>query len=353
MKKSIRTILPAMLAGLLAGCAGQTPEMTIDGGSCADPRDEYRARADAYIRDYVPPEDTQPTEYAPELRGTSGYDACAEAARNAYENVSLFVAAKKWKYVSAQYREVSGKSVFHLTAERTDMKLSLEARDPSTDAVLFAAEAKIPKVLKMPGSLPPQMEENVSREMNMIFQFLMDPRRPPKTVSLKMHPMMNVTAKKVLEEPQEFLVGDCFCNRLEIGLKELYGGGLLHLYVSADPKHEIRRIDFAELALRNGAQGAFSLTFPAYTIREGFSIPQKAVLDGVEYELSDFSVVLLPEPEPESASAPSAEKETPGKDASSSASEEGEEKAEKADGGAKPEKKSGDSKGKEEDDDEE
>lgn len=350
MKKSIRTILPAALAGLLAGCAGQqTPEMTIDGGSCADPRDEYRDRADAFIRDYVPPEDAQPTEYAPEQRETSGGDACAEAARSVYENVSLFRSAKKWESVSVEYREVSGNSVFRLTAERSGTKLRLESRDPKADTVFFAAEAEIPEVVQMPGSLPAQMEENVSREMNMIFQFLMDPGRPAKTVALKTHPMMDVTTKKVQEEPQEFLIGGSFCNRLEIVLKELYGGGLLYLYVSADQQHEIRRIDFADLVLRSGAHGAFSLAFPVYTKREGILVPQKAVLDGVEYELSDFRVVLIPEPEP----APAAEKKesADNKDASSSAAEDGEEKAKKADE-AKPEKKSGAAK-KDEDDDEE
>ena len=354
MKISIRTIVPAALAGLLVGCAGDTPEMSIDGRRSPDPRQEYRDRADDFIQNYVPSEDAQPVVYAPEKLEESGYAASSAAVRNIYENVSLFLSAKKWESFSVEYRENSGKSVFRLSAERSSAKLRLESKDLESGNVLFAAEAEIPVVVQMPGSIPAEMEENVSREMNMIFQFLMNPQLPPKSVSMKTHPMINVSTKKVEDEPQEFLVGDFFCNRLEIALKELYGGGFLHLYVSADPKHEIRRIDFEELVLRNGAHGAFSLVFPAYTVREGFSIPQKAVLDGVEYELSDFSVVLLPEPEPEPAPAPAAEKETPGKDASSSASGDGEEKEEKADGGAKPEKKSGDSKkGKEEDDDEE
>ncbi len=160
--------------------------------------------------------------------------------------------------------------------------------------------------------------------------------------------MMDVTARKVREEPQEFLVGDCFCNRLEVVLKELYGGGLLYLYVSADPKREIRRIDFADLVLRGGAHGPFSLSFTSYTNREGIRVPETAVLDGVEYKLSDFRAVLLPEPEP----APAAEQKEEGKkDASSSASEGGEEKEKKA-GDEKPEKKSGAAKEKDEDDEE-
>lgn len=342
MKNSIRTILPAALAGLLAGCAGQTPKMTIDGG-CADPREEYRERAEAFMADYIPPEDLQPVVYAPEQSSAPDYDARAAAARRVYENIGLFLAAKKWESVSAEYRGSAG--VFRLTAERTDVKLRLETRDPETGSVLFEAEAEIPKVVKMPGNIPSQMEENVSREMNMIFQFLMNPRLPAKTVSLKNQTMMNAAVKKVEDEPQEFLVGDRFCNRLEIVLKELYGGGLLYLYVSADPRHEIRRIDFADLILRSGAHGAFSLTFPSYTNREGIPVPEKAVLDGVEYKLSDFRVTLLPEPEAEPAPAAKAsdgkaaeEKKAPAEEAASS-----------ADG---KEKKSGAAKEKDEDDEE-
>ena len=78
MKDSIRTILPAVLAGLLAGCAGQTPKMTVD-GSCADPREEYRDRAEEFMRDYVPPEDKLPVVYAPEQISEPDYDVRAAA----------------------------------------------------------------------------------------------------------------------------------------------------------------------------------------------------------------------------------------------------------------------------------
>ena len=312
MKNSIRTILPAALAGLLAGCAAQTPKMTIDGSSSVDPREEYRDRAEAFMENYVPPEDAQPVEYA------------SDAARNVYENVNLFLAAKKWESVSAEYRGRAESGIFHLTAERTGAKLRLETRDPEKGTVLFAAEAEIPEVIRMPGNIPAQMEESVSREMNMIFQFLMNPQLPAKTVSLKTHPMINAVTKKVEEEPQEFLIGDSFCHRLEVVLKELYGGGLLYLYVTTDPKHEIRRIDFADLVLRTGASGAISLFFPAYTNREGFSVPEKVVLGGEEYKLSDFRVKLLPQAE----SDPAAEKKSASGDASS---DDGEGKQEKSD----------------------
>lgn len=328
MKKSIRTILPAALAGLLAGCAEQTPKMmSIDGGSCEDPRTEYRERADAFMESYVPPEDALPAEYAPERRSESDYDASAATARDVYENVGLFLSAKKWGSLSAEYRGSADAGIFRLTAERTGAKLRLESRDPKTDAILFAAEAEIPEVVQMPGNIPAQMEENVSREMNMIFQFLMNPGKPAKTVSLKSYPMMNAVTKKVENEPQEFLVGDCFCNRLEVVLKELYGGGLLYLYVSSDPKHEIRRIDFADLVLRSGARGAFSLLFPVYTTREGFSVPETVVFNGVEYKLSDFRVTRLPEPAP----AAEGKKASQDENASSDSSEDDGEKEKKAD----------------------
>ena len=301
MKISIRTIVPAALAGLLVGCAGDTPEMSIDGRRSPDPRQEYRDRADDFIQNYVPSEDAQPVVYAPEKLEESGYAASSAAVRNIYENVSLFLSAKKWESFSVEYRENSGKSVFRLSAERSSAKLRLESKDLESGNVLFAAEAEIPVVVQMPGSIPAEMEESVSREMNMIFQFLMNPLRPAKSVSLKTQPMINVASKKLEDEPQEFLIGDRFCNRLEIVLKELYGGGLLYLYVSTDARHEIRRIDFADLVLMTGGHGPFSLTFPSYTNREGHPLPEKAVLNGVEYTLSDFQVTLMPEPEPEPA----------------------------------------------------
>ncbi len=302
MKISIRTIVPAALAGLLAGCAGEaTPELSIEGSRSPDPRQEYRDRADDFIQNYVPSEDAQPVVYAPEKREDSDYAAGSAAVRRVYENVSLFRSAKKWESFSIVYRESSGKSVFRLSAERSGAKLRLESKDTESGSVLFAAEAEIPVVVQMPGSIPAEMEENVSREMNMIFQYLMNPLRPAKSVSMKTQPMINVAEKKLEDEPQEFLIGDCFCNRLEVVLKELYGGGLLYLYVSTGPGHEIRRIDFADLVLMTGGHGPFSLSFPAYTNREGHLLPEKAVLNGVEYILSDFQVTLMPEPEPEPA----------------------------------------------------
>lgn len=302
MKISIRTIVPAALAGLLVGCAGEaTPEMSIEGRRSPDPRQEYRDRADDFIQNYVPSEDAQPVVYAPEKREDADYAAGSAAVRKVYENVSLFRSAKKWESFSIEYRESSGKSVFRLSAERSSTKLRLESKDTESGSVLFAAEAEIPVVVQMPGGIPAEMAENVSREMNMIFQYLMNPLQPAKSVSMKTQPMINVAEKKLEDEPQEFLIGDCFCNRLEVVLKELYGGGLLYLYVSTGPGHEIRRIDFADLVLMTGGHGPFSLSFPAYTNREGHLLPEKAVLNGVEYTLSDFQVTLMPEPEPEPA----------------------------------------------------
>ena len=315
MKNSIRTIFPAVLTGLLAGCTWQqTPEMTIEEkeGS-VDPRDEYRRQVDAFIRDYIPPENEQPVEYAPEQKERPDYEALSSAVRNVYENVDLFRSAKKWESVSAEYRGKDGAGVFRLTAERTGAKLRLESTNPESGAVIFAAVAEIPDVIQMPGSIPAQMEESVSREMNMLFQFLMNPQLPPKSVSMKTQSIMDVMSKKVEEEPQEFLVGDFFCNRLEIVLKEIYGGGLLYIYVTPDPKHVIRRIDFADLVLRSGDHGAFSLYFPSYTTREGVFVPETVSLNGVEYKLSDFRVKRLPKP----AASPAEKKDASGEDASS------------------------------------
>ena len=339
MKKSIRTIFPAVLAGLLAGCAGQSPEMPAENGApCADPRDRYRAQADAFIRDYVPREDGRSVEYAPEQKDSREYAAVSSAVRNVYENVDLFRSAKKWESMSAEYRAVDGSCVFRLTAERTGAKLRLESSDPGSGAVLFAAVAEIPEVVQMPGSIPAQMEESVSREMNMIFQFLMNPQLPPKSVSLKTHPMINVSTKKVEDEPQEFLVGDFFCNRLEIALKELYGGGLLYIYVTTDPKHLIRRIDFPDLVLCSGSRGAFSLYFPAYTDREGFSVPAAVVFNGMEYKLADspsgFSVKLLSEPQAAAPASETSEDKTDSPDSDAS-SDEGKDKKEDGDGQGK------------------
>lgn len=327
MKKTIRTLVPAALACLLAGCAGQTPKMTIAERG-PDPRKEYRDRADEFIENYTPSEDRQPVVYAPERRETADYEAQATAARAIYENISLFLSAKKWESVAIEYRERTGKSVFRLTADRTGAKLRLESVEMGTGKVLYAAEAEIPVLVQMPASIPADLADNAAREMNMIFQFLMNPLLPAKTVSLKTESIINAASKKVEEEPQEFLVGDSFCNRLQVNLKELYGGGLLYLYVSTDPRHEIRRIDFADLVLMAGAHGAISLSFPAYTNREGHPIPETAVLNGVEYDLSNFQVTLMPEPEPEPE--PAAEEAKTGS-SDESAADSKEEKAEAAD----------------------
>lgn len=304
-----KKFFPALIAPaaclLLFACGTSSDDR--DFSDVPDPRDPFRQRLEEYIRNYVQPEIEIPVVYAEEQKEDPEYWEYELITRKYYTSLPFFKKNTAIKKIALEYQNAA-KDTFSLNAERIldesgktfEKKISFALLKNGAKAPAFQAAASIPDVTAMPAGVPREREEAVSREMNLIFQFLMpdDPEILPRAVSLQMAEIVNAAQKKVRLEPQEYpMIADRTCCLFKVSLREMFGGGSLFLYAATDSTREIRRIVLPALAL-DPQERAFTVTIKSYKPVNGFLFPDSFEYAGSVYTLVKGEIEALPVPTP-------------------------------------------------------
>ncbi len=321
MKNVMRIALSGLFACAAAGCAVSMsyPTYPLEEDPGPDPREADKARIDQYISNYVQPELEIPTVYAPEWKGDDIYDKTAAVVKEKYQAIPVLAQSAKLKSLNLVYKSDKNKT-FTLDLVKESSKVAILCRDEAKKADTFKLEAELPEIKVMPKSIPANMEDTISRELAMIQAFFMDSTKMPKSVSFDIVKMPDTTTKQIIPETKEFFVDERFCTKAEILLRDMFGGGMIRMYVAADSTREIIRLDIPSLALAGDA--AFSLHLSDYfTTPEMIVLPKTVKFGGETYTLvSHKADVILPPAPP--AAADAAKQDDKAADASAETKEE-------------------------------
>lgn len=276
--------LTALACLAVAGCSSTDTQQVQQ----SDEVKNNRKKIDDFINSYIQPEYEIPAIFAPEWKNNPDHKEIAALTKTTYTTLPFYTQAQKLKSISLTYATGDVKKSFLITASTEKNKLSIICRDEDKVKDIFKAEAEMPEVTVMPKGLAQNMEDAVAREMYMIHSFLLAPRRLAKAVSLDVIPMANITKSNSVYEKKEYSIGNRLCYKLELQLRDMFGGGMIRLYVEGE---DIVRIEIPSMVLDVNASSAFALAIDDYQTVDGIKIPSSFVFRGERFLLKENKIV--------------------------------------------------------------
>lgn len=273
--------LTALACLAASGCStsGQTPQ--------SEEVKNNRKKIDNFIKAYIQPEYEIPAVFAPEWNNNPDQKEIAALTKMTYTSLPFYTQAQKLKAISLIYATSDVKKSFIINASTEKNKISLVCRDEDKVQDIFKAEAEMPEMLVMPKGLAANMEDAVVREMYMIHSFIFAPRKLAKTVSMDVVPMLNINKNSTNYERKEYNIDNRLCYKLELQLRDMFGGGMIRLYVDGQ---DIVRIEIPSMILDVNASSAFALTVDAYQSVDGIKVPASFVFRGERFLLKENKI---------------------------------------------------------------
>jgi hypothetical protein len=121
----------------------------------------------------------------------------------------------------------------------------------------------------------------------MIHSILLAPNKLAKAVSLDIVPMMNIAKKTTSYEKKEFLINNRLCYKLEIQLRDMFGGGMIRIYADGQ---DIVQIEIPTMTLDINASSAFVVTIDGYQKIDNFQIPSSFVFRKERFLLKENKI---------------------------------------------------------------
>ncbi|MBR2426058.1 MAG: hypothetical protein IKB16_04875 [Lentisphaeria bacterium] len=269
-----------------AGCCCNSLDETENLQQSAEVKNN-KLKIDNFIKSYIQPEHEIPTVYAPEWKSNPDYKEIAELTKQAYKNLTFFLQSENLNSLSLTYATGDVKKSFIISAANKNSKLSLLCRDEDKVMDLFKAEAEMPEITVMPKGIPANLEDVIIREMHMIHSILLAPNKLAKAVSLDIVPMMNIAKKTTSYEKKEFLINNRLCYKLEIQLRDMFGGGMIRIYADGQ---DIIQIEIPTMTLDINASSAFVVTIDDYQKIDKFQIPSSFVFRKERFLLKENKI---------------------------------------------------------------
>lgn len=248
---------------------------------------ENRKKIDDFIKNFIPPEHEVPAVFAPEWANNPDHKEIEALTKRTYRDLPLFRQGKKLKSISLTYATPGVKKSFLFNVAAKDKAIAIKCNDEEKVQAIFNVAAKLPEVTVMPKGLPANLEDAVVRDLHMIYSFVLEPEKLAKSITLDVIPMMDLAKKTTSYAKKEYDINKRLCYKLEIQLRDMFGGGMIRLYVDGK---DIVRIEIPTLSLDAAASSAFVINIDQFQTVNGVAVPSIFSFRGERFLLKEHKI---------------------------------------------------------------